>query len=74
LSAFSEHFIKTGIFSQELFSKINDAFDERQEADYGFEISKTKDEAKEVLNYAEEFTKEVVSYLNQWIKENRSHG
>jgi len=72
LSAFGEHFVKTGILSPELAAQINEAFEERQVADYDFEISKTREEADKILNYADEFAKEVTFYLNKWVEENRN--
>ncbi len=73
IAAFGEHFANTGILPQELAAKIKEAFEERHEADYDFEISKTKEDAELVLKYADEFAKEVISYLDKWIEENRSN-
>lgn len=66
--------MNTGILPQELAAKIKEAFEERHEADYDFEISKTKEDAELVLKYAAEFAKEVISYLDKWIEENKGHG
>ncbi|HEX9654080.1 MAG TPA: HEPN domain-containing protein, partial [bacterium] len=74
LSVFAEQFTKSGIVSKIIYRKLSKAFKERQVADYDFEISKTKVDAEQVLNYAEEFAKEVVSFLDKWTEENRSNG
>jgi uncharacterized protein (UPF0332 family) len=71
LSAFAEQFIKAGIISKGLFDKMRKAFEERQIADYDFEITKNEEEAKEILKDAEDFATEVLLYLNNWINENK---
>ena len=54
-----------------LHIKILRAFKERHVADYVFEVTKTDEDAKEILNYAEDFFKKIVQYLNNWIEENK---
>lgn len=71
IAAFAEQFTNPGILPKMLHIKILRAFKERHVADYVFEVTKTDEEAKEILNYAEDFFKEIVPYLNNWIEENK---
>lgn len=71
ISAFTEHFLKEGLLSKDLQLKIRQAFDERQVADYEAEIIKTEKDAKEILDYAKEFSEEVIPFLKNWIEENK---
>lgn len=70
ISAFAEHFIKQGLLSKDLHSKIRQAFDERNVADYEVEILKSEEDSKEILNYALEFSEQVTPFLKNWIEEN----
>lgn len=70
ISVFAEQFAKPGIISQDLHYKIRRAFEERHGADYEIEISKTDKDAKEILDYAEDFFKETGVFLQKWIEEN----
>ncbi len=71
ISAFAEKFTKQGIISKDLHFKILRAFEERHGADYEVEVTKTDKDAKEILNYAEDFFKEIVPFLQDWIEENK---
>ncbi len=70
ISAFAEHFIKQGLLSKDLHSKIRQAFDERNVADYEVEILKSEEDSIEILNYALEFSEQVTPFLKNWIEEN----
>lgn len=65
ISAFNQHFIKTGVFPK-IFSKlISRLFRERQIGDYDFYPSITKEDARENIEAAETIVKEVKNYLNE---------
>ena len=49
ISAFGEHFIKTGIFPREMGRELNRAFEKRQIGDYEYTFVITKQEAEEYL-------------------------
>ena len=70
ISAFAEHFIKQGLLSKDLHSKIRQAFDERNVADYEVEILKSEEDSIEILKYALEFSEQVTPFLKNWIEEN----
>ena len=70
LAAFGQEFVKTGLIAKHFSTKIQEAFDERLEADYGLEMAKTGSEAKEILKYAKEYADQINLYLDRWIDEN----
>jgi len=70
ISAFAEHFIKQGLLSKDLHSKIRQAFDERNVADYEVEILKSEEDSIEILKYALEFSEQVTPFLKNWFEEN----
>jgi len=49
ISAFGEHFIKTGIFPKEMGKELNRAFEKRQLGDYEYTFVISEDEAMEIL-------------------------
>lgn len=65
ISAFGEHFIKTGVFSKELGRELNRAFDRRQIADYEFRLVTSKQKAQESVERCETFVCGVSEYLRQ---------
>ncbi|MBI5559950.1 MAG: HEPN domain-containing protein [Deltaproteobacteria bacterium] len=65
LSAFGEHFIKTGIFSRDLSKSLKRAFGKRQISDYEFTFVISEKEAKELLKEAENFIASVIEYLKK---------
>ncbi len=72
IAVFAEQFTKPGIVSRDLHYKLRRTFEERQVSDYEFEISKTEQEAKEILKYSEDFSRELIPFLQKWIEENKS--
>lgn len=52
ISAFGEHFVKTGIFPREMGRELNRAFGKRQLGDYGYNFIITQDEARELVKSA----------------------
>jgi len=65
ISAFGEHFIKTGIFPKELGRELNRAFEKRQLGDYGYTFLITKEEAEEILESGWRFYDQAVQYLKE---------
>lgn len=63
ISAFGEHFIKTGIFSKDMGKELNRAFTKRQISDYEFTFVLTKEEAEKILENAKFFVKKITVYL-----------
>ncbi len=63
ISLFGEHFVKTGIFKPEMGRKLSKTFEKRLVGDYSFASQVDEDTAKEVLNWAKEFIKEIGNYL-----------
>lgn len=63
ISAFGEHFIKTGIFPKELGRELNRAFEKRQIGDYEYTSLISNEEAKEILNSGRQFINTVEDWL-----------
>jgi uncharacterized protein (UPF0332 family) len=65
ISAFGEHFIKTGIFPKEMGRELNRAFEKRQIGDYEYTSSISNEEAEEVLSSGKQFINIVENWLNE---------
>lgn len=65
ISAFGEHFIKTGSFSKEMGRELNRAFEKRQIGDYEYTFVISKEEAKEMLENGKKFVKQISWYLKE---------
>ncbi len=65
ISLFGEHFVKTGIFEPDMGKKLSKAFEKRLVGDYSYAPQIDEDTAKEVLNRAREFIKEIEDYLSK---------
>ncbi len=63
LSAFGEHYIKTGIFDAKFHRWLLDAFDQRIESDYGIDVVIVDEDASELIEQAKEFLQAASSYL-----------
>jgi len=68
ISAFGEHFLKTGIFPKEMGRELNRAFEKRQIGDYEYTFVISKAEAEEILKSGREFVERIAQYLRE-IKE-----
>lgn len=66
ISAFGEHFVKTGIFPKEMGRELNRAFEKRQIGDYEYTFVISDDEAEEMLRSGQEF----VSTIARWLDTN----
>ncbi len=63
ISAFGEHFVKTGIFPREMARELNRAFEKRQISDYEYTFVISKEEAEEMLAKGKQFVEKIVQYL-----------
>ena len=63
IAFFDREFVKTGIFEKDLSRALHQAFESRQQSDYGeiFEVSKT--EAKQSVEEAHTFVESVKNYI-----------
>ena len=65
VSAFGEHFVKTGIFPKEMGRDLNKAFEKRQLGDYEYTFVIPKDEAEEILEKSKQFVVKIIQYLEK---------
>ncbi|RLD18699.1 MAG: hypothetical protein DRI36_00745 [Caldiserica bacterium] len=63
ISAFGEHFVKTGIFPKEMGRELNRAFEKRQLGDYEYTLVISKKDAESILISAKKFFKKIEKYL-----------
>jgi len=64
ISAFGEHFVKTGIFPKEMGRELNRAFEKRQVGDYEYTFVISEEEARQMLQSGKEF----VDAIAQWLR------
>ena len=65
ISAFGEHFVKTGIFLREMGRELNRAFEKRQIGDYEHKFVISEEEAQEMLANGKEFVGKIVRHLKE---------
>lgn len=65
ISAFGEHFIKTGIFPKKMDRELNRAFEKRQLSDYGYTFVISKGEAEKMLKSGKKFVDRIVQHLKK---------
>jgi len=63
LSAFAQHYIKTGVFPAELHRWLNDAFRKRQVSDYSFVEKPSEQDVSDLTGKAAEFLRRTEEYL-----------
>jgi uncharacterized protein (UPF0332 family) len=68
ISAFGEHFIKTGVFPKEMGKELTKAFEKRQLADYEYTFVISEREAKELLEKSKKFVLKVTNYCKKMLK------
>ncbi len=66
ISAFGEHFVKTGIFPKEMGREFNRTFEKRQIGDYEYTFVISDDEAEQILCSGKEF----VNTITRWLHTN----
>jgi len=71
ISLFGEYFVKTGIFERDLGKALNDAYDKRLIGDYGVGFTVTREEAKDLLEIAQDFVQKMRSYLEKGLETER---
>lgn len=65
ISAFGEHFVKTGIFPIEIGRELNRAFEKRQIGDYEYTFVISKSEAEEIFKNGEMFVEKISQHLKE---------
>lgn len=65
ISAFGEHFIKTGVFDKKLGRELNRAFEKRQLGDYGSTSVIEHDEAESMLRSGTDFVNSIADWLKK---------
>lgn len=65
ISAFGEHFVKTGIFPKDMGRELNRVFEKRQLGDYEYTFVISKEEAEEVLEKSKDFVERIIQYLKE---------
>ncbi len=65
LSAFGEHYIKTGIFLKGMSKILNLAFEKRQMGDYDYTFVISNEEAGKILEDGKKFVDTVSNYLKE---------
>jgi uncharacterized protein (UPF0332 family) len=65
ISAFNQHFVKTGIFPKDFSKNIGRLFRERETGDYDFVLSINEEDAREDARIAEKMVNMIVEYLGQ---------
>ena len=68
ITAFQEHFIKTGMFPIQMAKDLRRAFDKRQLSDYEFRFTVKPPEAEQVLGDSVQF----VGAIARWLGEHRT--
>jgi uncharacterized protein (UPF0332 family) len=65
ISAFGEHFVKTGIFPKDMGRELNRVFEKRQLGDYEYTFVISKEEAEEILEKSKDFVERIIQYLKE---------
>jgi uncharacterized protein (UPF0332 family) len=65
ISAFGEHFVKSGVFPKEMGRELNRAFEKRQIGDYGHKFVISEEEAEEILVGGKEFVEKIAAHLKE---------
>ena len=65
ISAFGEHFVKTGIFPKEMGRELNRAFEKRQLGDYEYTFVISRAEAEEMLESGKKFLENIAQHLKE---------
>lgn len=63
VSGFGEHFLKSGVFPEEMGRELNRAFEKRQLADYEYTFVISKEEAAELIKQGKLFVDRIAEYL-----------
>lgn len=64
ISAFGEHFVKTGTFPKEMGRELNRAFEKRQIGDYEYTFVVSNEDAEQILQSGKEFVNTIACWLD----------
>ena len=64
ISAFGEHFVKTGTFPKEMGRELNRAFEKRQIGDYEYTFVVSNEDAEQMLQSGKEFVNNIARWLD----------
>lgn len=64
ISAFGEHFVKTGTFPKKMGRELNRAFEKRQIGDYEYTFVVSNEDAEQMLQSGKEFVNTITRWLN----------
>ncbi len=64
ISAFGEHFVKTGTFPKEMGRELNRAFEKRQIGDYEYTFVVSNEDAEQILQSGKEFVNTIARWLD----------
>jgi uncharacterized protein (UPF0332 family) len=67
ISLFGEHFVKTKILERNLGKALGDAYDKRLVGDYGVGFMVTEQQARDLLETAQDFIGKLKDYLQKQI-------
>ena len=67
ISAFGEHFVKTGLLPREMGRELNRAFEKRQLSDYEYTSLISSEEAEKILDSGRHFISAVEDWLNKQV-------
>jgi uncharacterized protein (UPF0332 family) len=67
IAAFGEHLTKKGLLPETLHKILVNLFESRVASDYSVDPSPSSEETEEALEAANEFTKSVQTYLQEWL-------
>ena len=65
VSAFGQHFIKTGVLDAQLHQSLKKGFDKRQVGDYDVTAEISAEEAMQLLEQAETFVEAITRFLDR---------
>jgi uncharacterized protein (UPF0332 family) len=65
ISAFGQHFVKPGHFTEAHHNALHKAFDERNVGDYEYEVAFARERAKELLDKAGVFLRDAETFLRK---------
>lgn len=64
ISAFGQHFVKTGLLPAELHAHFREAFDKRTKGDYALE-EVGADDVKTIIEHADIFLQNIISFISR---------
>lgn len=65
ISLFDKDYVKTGVFPKELSRWLHNAFDLRQRSDYGVQYIPLGEEAREVIEKADAFVRQIKEKMKE---------